>query len=339
MIKTTSKETKKPSVDIIVRTCQRPRMFSEALESVTTQTCSLDKITIIVVDDSPTAETEQIVTRFSKQLHVKYIKHNKRLGTALALNTGIQEVSGEYLLLLDDDDLLVPETVETFVNFMQANNKLSVSYSDWVEHDINNEARKIVRVNRYREQSGQKACAEFIKSKRPFLCSLAFYRSTALPRHIPKMPLGCDWIIGIHAMMHGNVAGVDQVLRVSRIHTKHVWRNRIINDKNDIAGQILLDALIETAQIDSYMQDLIRFRFLNSKLINKELTKKKTREDVRGYIKALMCLIKTHRDWDSLVSSYLNICKRALPINTAYYAQQLKRRLKIVFSKTEEKNA
>src|ERR1700689_5366317 len=74
------------------------------LESVLAQT--VQPYEIIVVNDGSTDRTEQIALSYVPR--IRYIKQENQ-GLAGARNTGIHAAVGEWIALLDSDDLVVPE--------------------------------------------------------------------------------------------------------------------------------------------------------------------------------------------------------------------------------------
>jgi len=100
-------------VSVIVRTKDRAELLREALESLATQ--SYPYIEAVVVNDGG-VDVWPIVEEFADRLYrIKYIAHEKNRGRAAAANTGLHAAEGEWVGLLDDDDLLLPKAVETLI--------------------------------------------------------------------------------------------------------------------------------------------------------------------------------------------------------------------------------
>ncbi|MDQ3256329.1 MAG: glycosyltransferase [Acidobacteriota bacterium] len=99
--------TEHPSllVTVIITCYNQARFIGETIESVIGQThpdCE-----VIVVDDGSTDDTAQIVARYEG---VRYIRQTNQ-GVAAARNTGLRHSKGEYLIIMDGDDRLLPDTV------------------------------------------------------------------------------------------------------------------------------------------------------------------------------------------------------------------------------------
>ncbi|MDX9964215.1 glycosyltransferase family 2 protein [Desulfobacter postgatei] len=97
-------------ISIVIPTHNRPDFLLEAIRSVKEQT--YDNFEVVVVDDGSTPEIS--VTLLEKELNRKivFLRHDLAKGVPKAKNAGINIARGEVILLLDDDDLLMPHTLE-----------------------------------------------------------------------------------------------------------------------------------------------------------------------------------------------------------------------------------
>jgi glycosyltransferase involved in cell wall biosynthesis len=94
--------TKPTTVSVIIPTYNRADYLAEALESV--QADCDDCTEILVVDDGSTDETPRVVAGFRPR--VRYL-WQANAGPGHARNTGTAATSGEYIVFLDSDDLLL----------------------------------------------------------------------------------------------------------------------------------------------------------------------------------------------------------------------------------------
>jgi GT2 family glycosyltransferase/MoaA/NifB/PqqE/SkfB family radical SAM enzyme len=101
-----------PLFSVIVPTYNRPDWLAVALKSILEQTYG--NIEIVVVNDCG-ADVENIISSLNKNNNIVYIRHNRNRGLAAARNTGIRNASGQYVALLDDDDIFYPTHLETAV--------------------------------------------------------------------------------------------------------------------------------------------------------------------------------------------------------------------------------
>jgi GT2 family glycosyltransferase len=107
-------------VSIIIPAYNRSQLIVETLESVRAQTYS--PLEIFVVDDCSTDDTEAVVSIWKKEhfsAHITLLSLEKNVGKSAAVNKAIACSSGEYLMILDSDDLLFPDAIRYEVDFLK----------------------------------------------------------------------------------------------------------------------------------------------------------------------------------------------------------------------------
>lgn len=114
-------------VSIIMPTHNRAHLIGESLASALGQ--SLQPTEIIVVDDGSSDETPAIVTSFGDRL--TYIRQ-ENAGKSAALNRGIAAASGDFVLVLDDDDLLPRGALAAHVAAIEGHPGAGFSYGQFV---------------------------------------------------------------------------------------------------------------------------------------------------------------------------------------------------------------
>lgn len=98
-------------VSCIITTHNRKNLLPGAIESVQEQT--YNDIEIIIVNDSSTDGTSEVITEYAEQdSRILSIEANKGKPT-LARNLGIEVASGEYIAFIDDDDRWHRKKIET----------------------------------------------------------------------------------------------------------------------------------------------------------------------------------------------------------------------------------
>lgn len=92
-------------ISIIIPTYNRENFVREAISSVLAQEDVPQEMEILVIDDGSTDGTSEILARFSQR--IRYIRQNHS-GVSAARNRGILESRGEWIALLDSDDVWLP---------------------------------------------------------------------------------------------------------------------------------------------------------------------------------------------------------------------------------------
>lgn len=103
-----------PLVSVVVTAYNHGRYIQETLRSVFAQTYS--NFEVIVVDDGSTDDTSAKLQIFNDR--ILYI-HQENQGVAASRNTGIQKARGEFIALLDGDDLWEPGKLAIQTEFLK----------------------------------------------------------------------------------------------------------------------------------------------------------------------------------------------------------------------------
>lgn len=119
-----------PKVSVIIATYNRATFLPETLDSVRVQTDP--NYELVVVDDGSTDETREVVERDAGT--ARYL-HQENRGRSSARNLGITQSTGDYLLFLDSDDLLLPHALATLAGYLDQHPEIGVVYSDGICFD------------------------------------------------------------------------------------------------------------------------------------------------------------------------------------------------------------
>lgn len=102
-------------VTICIPTFNRPDLLKETLESCLAQTYK--PFEIIIGDDSDTDATEVMIrsSYLKEKTCIRYYRHVPSLKQSNNMNFLFENAKGNKLLLIHDDDLLMPKALETLV--------------------------------------------------------------------------------------------------------------------------------------------------------------------------------------------------------------------------------
>lgn len=107
---------KKNEVSVIIPTYNRGWIIKESIDSVFSQT--FNAYELIVVDDGSDDNTSEILDSYGNKLR---IIRQANQGVSAARNRGIIASSGEFIALLDSDDLWLPEKLDRQMSFFRNN--------------------------------------------------------------------------------------------------------------------------------------------------------------------------------------------------------------------------
>lgn len=118
-----------PRVSVIIPTYNRADFLEAAAASVFKQTFT--DFEVIIVDDGSRDNTGDVCERLCAiDSRVRYI-HQENTGLPGARNTGIRAARGEFIALLDSDDLWVPTKLEKQLAVVERDPGIDIVYCDY----------------------------------------------------------------------------------------------------------------------------------------------------------------------------------------------------------------
>ncbi len=118
----------KALVSVIVPAFNRVGYIRETVKSVLSQDYPL--VELIVVDDGSTDGTYEILLEYAERGELQLLTHPGRVnrGQSTALNLGLERASGEFISILDSDDLFLPGKLRAQVDYLQAHPEVGLVY-------------------------------------------------------------------------------------------------------------------------------------------------------------------------------------------------------------------
>src|SRR2546423_7154708 len=94
---------------VLTATYNRAHLLPRVYESLCAQT--FRDFEWVIVDDGSTDGTRELVSSWHEDFPIRYFwKPNG--GKHTAVNLGVQEAAGQFIVILDSDDRLIPDTLE-----------------------------------------------------------------------------------------------------------------------------------------------------------------------------------------------------------------------------------
>jgi len=111
-----------PLVSIVIPTRNRIRKLIRLIRSI--KAGYYPTLEIIVVDDCSSDRTPDIVEDSFPEIRV--IRSENRRLLAVARNKGIQSAKGEFVLVIDDDNIVDPDAISHMVRYLQRTNRVGI---------------------------------------------------------------------------------------------------------------------------------------------------------------------------------------------------------------------
>lgn len=129
------KKLKYTKVSIVIPFYNGQDLTIRTIKSAQEQTYK--NIEILVINDGSKEDTTKLESYISQDSRIKYIKSDKNYGTGYSRNLGIKKSAGEYIALLDSDDLFINTKIEKQVRAMLLHEGI-FSYTSYIKRDEEN---------------------------------------------------------------------------------------------------------------------------------------------------------------------------------------------------------
>jgi glycosyltransferase involved in cell wall biosynthesis len=108
-------------VSVLVCVYNAEKYIPKFIDNILEQTYS--NIEIVFVDDASTDKSLEMLNQYSKKYdNIIVVESNKNGGLSAARNIGLEALNGDYFILVDVDDKLVPETIDEMVSRIEDTN-------------------------------------------------------------------------------------------------------------------------------------------------------------------------------------------------------------------------
>jgi glycosyltransferase involved in cell wall biosynthesis len=117
-----------PRVSVVVPVFNRGQYIREAIDSVLAQT--FRDLEIIAVDDGSTDGSRAVLDSFGEAIRV--IEHPNRAnrGQSASINLGLHAARGEFIAILDSDDVWLPEKLAIQLGYLDAHPETGLVYGN-----------------------------------------------------------------------------------------------------------------------------------------------------------------------------------------------------------------
>lgn len=108
-----------PFFSVVIPTYNRAEFIVKTLRSVLDQT--YPHYEVIIVDNCSTDDTAERIDPFVRAGQVRFIRHDRNYERSSSRNTGMEAAAGDFLTLLDSDDMMYRTCLEDAAHYALAN--------------------------------------------------------------------------------------------------------------------------------------------------------------------------------------------------------------------------
>lgn len=201
--------------------------LQKTVESILNQ--SLKDFEFIIIDDASSVLYDVFFKQFNDD-RIKYFKLEKNSGPGAARNEGIKKAQGEYIAIIDSDDIYLPQRFEKQVEFLDKNPDISLINAKFKRSD-NGKISQIIE--------SDENIKLFMLFNSPIANPIVMFRRNDFCDKNLYYPedkrFGEDYELWLDAMFAGlKFAGLDEVLM---IYTRR--KNQLSKSKQDEQISIL----------------------------------------------------------------------------------------------------
>lgn len=122
---------------VLIPTYNRAEYLRTTIESVLAQ--SYPHVRIKVFDDASTDSTAEVAQSYAAHPRISWIRYSENRGMVENWRIALESVDADYFCLLNDDDTLEPQCIETLLAPMVADSGLILSFCDhWIVDEEGN---------------------------------------------------------------------------------------------------------------------------------------------------------------------------------------------------------
>ena len=294
---------KKPLVSVLIPVYNAGDYLRSSIKSIISQTYS--NLEILIIDDGSTDGYLDTIANL-KDSRIRIISQ-KNSGKAVALNRGLEELSGRFYAIQDADDISYPHRIEHQVRCMLGNPELAAVFTG---HDIILGRQCIAPT--FRGKSTNECRHGIEQFRMPAHDATSMFR-VSLVRNFCYEP----------ALQYGE--GLDYILRVGEQHPMFVLAECLYSYRVHFGSLMTKNALQRKQMIRDVMERACERRGLNpsdclsvnSERISRFRHRERETHIVPHFMESVLDLRRAGRNRDALKAAFA--CLRLHPCDPYYY--------------------
>lgn len=255
-----------PKISVIMSSYNRTQYIKEAIESILNQT--YQDFELIIIDDCSKKETQDVIEQYAKNdERIIFLKNDRNIGQALTRNRGLEIAKGDYIAILDDDDISLPTRFEKQVEYMDKNPDIILSGTD-IETFGGNEIS-----SSWVDLFDPEIISVLINFYNPFCASTLMFRNNFIKEHNIKYDNSVchveDYDLYRQILVAGGkISNLPQMLVKYRVHKQSVTQNKQSQKIQILASekvkQRLLSRFFDNKTVEKIINTIKSYPFYNA---------------------------------------------------------------------------
>lgn len=196
-----------PKVSVIMPIYNAEKYVKETIEGILNQ--SFEDFELLLINDQPTDKTMEIVKSI-KDIRIRIIENDRNRGIAYSRNRGLEEARGEYIALMDDDDLTDRERLALEVDFLDEHSDIDVIGGRSIYIDENNQIQS--------QTAFMLTDPNYIRAQMMFFCPMAnsstMFRKSVIDAYKIRYQENClgmeDYRFWIEVSLHAKITNLQK---------------------------------------------------------------------------------------------------------------------------------
>lgn len=118
-----------PKISVIMSSYNRAHYIKEAIESILNQT--YQDFEFIIIDDCSKKETQDVIEQYAKNdERIIFLKNEHNMGPSNTRNRGFEIAKGEYIAIVDDDDICLPDKFKKQIEYLDKHPEITMLGTD-----------------------------------------------------------------------------------------------------------------------------------------------------------------------------------------------------------------
>ena len=243
-----------PLVSILIPTYNRASLLKQALTSALRQT--YQNLQIVVCDNNSTDDTQVVLKQFQDP-RVQMIQQPTNVGPIKNGETCMSMAKGDYILVLSDDDLLMPDCISTMIEQFLAHPSATIAYGRTRFETIEGELILNTKPSPKLLENGVDYVLNWMAQKRHSAFCCTMFKASCL-RNMGGFPpfFLADSTARAVVALQGDVIHVPKILAHYRVH------------KNSDSNSVLIEQKVEenlkmVRYINQYLPAQLRETFVS----------------------------------------------------------------------------
>ncbi len=226
------------AISVLMAVYNCDKYLKDAVDSVLNQTwCDFE---FIIVDDGSTDDSLKILRGYNDS-RLKIITYKDNCGVAHARNIGLNHCSGDYIALMDADDIAFPDRLVKQYEFLREHSDVDGVYAKY--HCIDREG-KLLKGEWPKAYHNYKYVKAYMLLDNTVANPVSMFRRQIVDENQLKYDetwtISSDYKFWCEFLKYGRIVGMDEVLCYYRLRSHSLYSNAPLSDKRESARRIKL---------------------------------------------------------------------------------------------------